>query len=146
MGRGIETVWRTLWAALTVNDVTAGSSEAYPGLQPPVVTGPKNRILEDSQEVFEELGPLWSLDEIKPEEGLLTGTVQTPWLKFVDNFEVRLQPATNQENPAWEVVARSRSRIGKGDLGKNARNIRRFYRTLQKKCPGERWQSGSRPR
>lgn len=54
--------------------------------------------------------------------GQLHLTRTTPVLRFVDDIEVRI---AKQSNPQQTVLtAQSQSRIGKGDLGQNPRNLR----------------------
>jgi uncharacterized protein (DUF1499 family) len=46
----------------------------------------------------------------------------TPTFRFVDDFTVRVRPSGSGS----EIDVRSKSRDGQGDLGTNARRIRKF--------------------
>lgn len=121
-----------LSAYLTVNDVTAGESDVYDGVQPVVPSGSKQEVTKSVRRAFEAGGSRWSIREILPGEGRLEGTVTTPVFGFVDDLTVRLEPFEGEPSDGdWRVVARSRSRVGRGDLGKNARNLRTFYSNLR---------------
>jgi uncharacterized protein (DUF1499 family) len=53
-------------------------------------------------------------------------------MRFKDDVTMTVTP----EGDRTKVVVRSHSRIGKGDLGTNARRIRRFQDELAKKVGG----------
>jgi hypothetical protein len=65
-------------------------------------------------------------------EGLICAEARTP-LRFVDDVEIRIGL---DENAQTRVDLRSASRKGVGDLGKNARRIRRFLRALDRELRG----------
>jgi len=50
----------------------------------------------------------------------------TPWFRFVDDITVRLSPTPD----GTRISVSSRSRVGKGDLGQNPRNIRELLSQL----------------
>jgi uncharacterized protein (DUF1499 family) len=117
-------------AYLTVNDVTAGRSKYYLNLSSLTLQQPRDRILKTVRKAFRAGGAGWTIEKYSPEEARLEGTVTTPVFGFIDDFEVWLEPV-NQDPETWRIVARSQSRVGRGDLGKNARNIRSFYQRLR---------------
>lgn len=82
------------------------------------------------RKAFRAGGEGWTLEKYSPDATRLEGTVTTPVFGFVDDFEVWLEPV-NPDPETWRIVARSRSRVGRGDLEKNARNIRSFYQRLR---------------
>jgi uncharacterized protein (DUF1499 family) len=51
----------------------------------------------------------------------------TRWLRFVDEVTVELNPVDG----GTRVSVSSRSRVGKGDLGQNPRNIRELLKAIQ---------------
>jgi uncharacterized protein (DUF1499 family) len=51
----------------------------------------------------------------------------TRWLRFVDDITVQLAPVDG----GTRVSVSSRSRVGKGDLGQNPRNIRELLQAIQ---------------
>jgi uncharacterized protein (DUF1499 family) len=54
--------------------------------------------------------------------GLLHLTRTTPVFRFVDDIHVRISEQTDPQQTV--LTAKSQSRIGKGDLGQNPRNLR----------------------
>lgn len=69
----------------------------------------------------------WTLTQVDPAEGLVQAEARTPLLKFVDDVTIRVRPASGQR---ISVDLLSRSRVGKGDLGTNARRIGQFLSAL----------------
>ncbi|WDQ18362.1 DUF1499 domain-containing protein [Rhodopirellula sp. P2] len=105
-------------------------------------TDPKKRPLRLSKPIAEvrrdletwvESEPIWQIESIAEEsvDTPVAGQTQaihltrrTRWLRFVDDVHVQL---TEEVSPAGDVVTRvdaeSQSRVGKGDLGQNPRNL-----------------------
>jgi uncharacterized protein (DUF1499 family) len=62
-----------------------------------------------------------------PAEGRLEATDTTFWFGFKDDVVVRVRP----DGTGSRVDVRSLSRVGRSDLGMNARRIRRFLERLR---------------
>ncbi|MFM9066415.1 MAG: DUF1499 domain-containing protein [Planctomycetota bacterium] len=70
-------------------------------------------------------------------------TRSTKLFRFVDDVTVRIEPLTpdstdaaaapdrQQESPQVRLQAESKSRVGRGDLGQNPRNIRELLDSLR---------------
>lgn len=69
----------------------------------------------------------WEIVSSRPADGILEATATTAWFGFRDDIVVRVRPAGDHSR----VDARSCSRVGRGDAGKNADRIRRFFRLLK---------------
>lgn len=70
--------------------------------------------------------PRWTVAGEDPGRGRLEAVARTALLRFADDVVILALPA-----PGGSVVhMRSRSRLGKSDLGANARRIRAFFREL----------------
>ncbi|WP_224242112.1 DUF1499 domain-containing protein [Hyalangium gracile] len=69
----------------------------------------------------------WTIVRTDPAEGVLEAEARTRLFKFVDDVTLRVRPASGQR---ISVDLSSRSRVGKGDLGTNARRIGRFLAAL----------------
>ncbi|MFB6226705.1 MAG: DUF1499 domain-containing protein [bacterium] len=123
-------MWKSLLAGLINNDVTAGDSWFYPDIEPVIIEGNRREAFQTIKQTFEELGDNWILGSTSLNKLFLEGAVETPTLNFRDDFTVVLEPL-NDEEQKWKVIARSRSRIGLGDFGKNAENLRTFYAKLR---------------
>jgi hypothetical protein len=72
----------------------------------------------------------WTLIEADDMEGTLRAEARTPLLRFLDDVEIRVSLDRDAQTRVDMVSA---SRVGRGDLGKNARRIRRFLGGLDRK-------------
>lgn len=71
--------------------------------------------------------PGWTVVSANPTEGELKAESRTRLLKFVDDVTLHVRPADGQR---ISVDMHSRSRVGKGDFGTNARRIGAFLAAL----------------
>ncbi len=72
----------------------------------------------------------WTLLEADEDGGILRAQSTTPVFRFVSDVEVRL---SLDENGQTRVDMTSESRVGRGDLGKNSRRIRSFFKALDRR-------------
>lgn len=71
----------------------------------------------------------WAITAADSESGRLEATATTRWFGFKDDVVIRIQA----RGPDSSVVdMRSKSRVGKGDVGVNAARIRRYFATLER--------------
>jgi len=70
----------------------------------------------------------WEVTRSDPEAGVLEATETSTVFRFVDDVVVRVRPA----NGGSEIDVRSKSRVGRGDVGANAARIRRFFEAVAK--------------
>jgi Protein of unknown function (DUF1499) len=73
----------------------------------------------------------WSVGRVAAGQGLFTAVAVTRLLRFKDDITVRVRPAAGGSR----VDIRSRSRLGRDDLGANAARIQRFFRDLRANQP-----------
>jgi uncharacterized protein (DUF1499 family) len=59
----------------------------------------------------------------------------TPLMRFKDDITVRVVPATGQGG-GGRITAESQSRVGKGDLGQNPRNLRELLTAIRGQMAG----------
>lgn len=106
--------------------------KAYPDVVPIELAQPRARVHAAAREVINDSG--WLLVGEDEREGRLEATATTRWFGFKDDIVVRLR-----DLPAGgtRVDVRSKSRIGRSDLGTNARRIRGFLRDLQQRLGPE---------
>ncbi len=69
----------------------------------------------------------WCLISAYPARGFLHATHKTRLWRFVDDVHLQFEPV----GETTRIVARSQSRIGKGDFGQNARNLKALVRYLR---------------
>ena len=90
---------------------------AYPDLQTLTYSQSKPELVEASKQAIENLG--WELVNTDADKGIVEATETTAWFGFKDDVIIRVT-----ENDSERLVdIRSKSRIGKSDLGKNAARI-----------------------
>ena len=106
-------------------EVAAEQKRGYPDLGPATVPVPPDRALAAAEATARALG--WEIVAVVPAEGRLEATATTPWFGFKDDVVVRVTP----EGSGSRVDVRSKSRIGRSDLGTNAKRIRAFLTDLR---------------
>lgn len=110
-----------------INDVKTGATPQYADLQPQRFTQPPEKVFAAALEVSQAQG--WEIRESKPEQGIIEAVATTRLFKFKDDVTITI----TSEGGSTIVNVRSKSRIGKGDMGTNARRIRTFQAELAKK-------------
>jgi uncharacterized protein (DUF1499 family) len=105
------------WPAAFGEVVRAG----YPGLAPLLSERPRAEVLTAVEAVAKASG--WEVHSVDWERGRLEAVVTSLLFRFRDDVVVRVRDA-----PGGKVAVdlRSRSRVGKGDLGANAQRISEF--------------------
>jgi uncharacterized protein (DUF1499 family) len=73
--------------------------------------------------------PDWVITAADSEAGRLEATATTRWFGFTDDLVIRLR---GRGLDTTVVDMRSKSRVGKGDVGVNAARIRRYFTTLKR--------------
>ena len=89
----------------------------YPWVKPLALAAPPAEAFAKAAAALEDLG--MEVVAQHPNIGLLEATDTTFWFGFKDDVAVRVRPADSGS----VVDVRSVSRVGQGDLGKNARRI-----------------------
>lgn len=110
-----------------INDVQTGKTPQYADVQPQRFNQPVEKVFTAALDVSRAQG--WDIRETKPEQGIIEAIATTRLLKFKDDVTITI----TSEGAATVVNVRSKSRIGKGDMGTNARRIRAFQAELAKK-------------
>lgn len=69
----------------------------------------------------------WTVRDCRPDNGLIEVEARTRLFRFTDDVTIRVRPSSGRR---IAVDLTSRSRLGKADLGTNARRIGRFLDAL----------------
>jgi uncharacterized protein (DUF1499 family) len=93
---------------------------AYPDLAPLRLEATLAETTRRAEAAIGELG--WEITNSDPSGGTLEVTKTSGIFRFVDDIAIRLRP----DGTATIVDVRSKSRLGRGDLGANAGHIRAF--------------------
>ena len=110
-----------------INDVRTGETPQYPDIQPQRFNQPSDKVFAAALSTAQAAG--WEIRLTEPQQGIIEAVATTRLLKFKDDVTITV----TQEQGASVVNVRSKSRIGKGDLGTNARRIRAFQAELAKR-------------
>ncbi len=100
---------------------------AYPNIAPKVLDLPVDQAFGRVQAAAYRLG--WDVAAVVAAEGRLEATDTTTWFGFKDDVVVRVR-ALGGARARSRIDVRSVSRIGRGDLGANARRVRAFLAAL----------------
>jgi hypothetical protein len=115
--------------AININDVTTGVTPEYPDLRTQLFTAPVPAVLDAAAAVARAEG--WEITREDREAGVIDAVATTPLMRFKDDVTITV----SRDGERTRVVVRSHSRIGKGDLGANAKRIRKFQEELAKRTP-----------
>jgi uncharacterized protein (DUF1499 family) len=111
----------------TINDVTTGATPEYPDLKPQVFQQSYEPVFDAAAAVAHEQG--WEVTQEDRATGVIQAVATSRLWRFKDDVTVTV----TREGTGARVSVRSHSRIGKGDLGANARRIRLFQAALAKR-------------
>ncbi|EAQ80491.1 hypothetical protein DSM3645_14135 [Blastopirellula marina DSM 3645] len=112
---------------LSTNVAETQVKAADPLLRPLLVKGTVDCASNVVQEQIASI-PRWNVESADAGvETVIHATRKTPLWGFVDDIRVTITPG----EPATSIAVYSKSRLGKGDLGQNPRNIKELMRRLQ---------------
>jgi Protein of unknown function (DUF1499) len=97
----------------------------YPDLRPLELAVPPAQAFARAREAARALG--WEVVAADESAGRIEAVATTLWFGFKDDIAVRITPAGNGSR----IDMRSRSRVGRSDLGTNASRIRNFFSALK---------------
>jgi uncharacterized protein (DUF1499 family) len=105
-------------------EVARMQRSAYPDIRPVILDVPIEVAYQSALEAARAQG--WRIVDANPQLGVIEATDRTFWFGFHDDVVVRLTPLDNRT----VVDVRSKSRLGRGDLGANARRVRAYLQAL----------------
>lgn len=98
---------------------------AYPDMTPLRFTAPASDVFGAALSTVREM-PEWEVVMADSTSGRIEATVTTRWFRFLDDVAIRVREGA----AGTEVDVRSRSRVGRSDVGANAARIRLFRERL----------------
>lgn len=119
-----------LWSGLTRNRASTDPRHEDPRLRGRTYAIPFVKVWGGALELASGGLRGWTLVEADEDRGILRAESTTPVFRFVDDVRVEI---SLDEYGQTRVDAVSSSRTGKGDLGTNARRIRKFFRALDER-------------
>lgn len=105
-------------------EVAEKQRAAYPDIRPVLLPVPPGRAFDRALAAAQRMG--WTIAAAERGDGRIEATATTFWFGFKDDVVVRVA----SEGSGSRVDVRSVSRVGKSDLGTNARRIRKYLRLL----------------
>jgi uncharacterized protein (DUF1499 family) len=104
----------------TGGDTPDRQREAYPDIKTIVLLDPKSYVFEQALAVARDMG--WEIVAEDATAGTIEATATTTYVGFKDDVAIRISTRSAETL----VDVRSKSRIGRGDMGVNARRVREF--------------------
>jgi len=124
-GPGTNTVVYGTSPNMTPERLAELQTQAYPDIQPLVINASQQEVFNRALNAVQKLG--WDIVAVAPEDGRIEATDTTFWFRFKDDVVIIVS-----ETPAGAVInARSVSRVGVSDVGKNAERLRKFFAELR---------------
>lgn len=109
----------------------AEQRRAYPYVQPLVLRTGRAQVFDSALAAARAMG--WEIVAADAPAGRIEAIATTRLLRFKDDVAIRLR----EDGAGTRVDVRSKSRLGRGDLGTNARRIRRYLAALTQIHAGE---------
>lgn len=106
------------------SEVAEQQEEAYPDIRPALLDVPAGRAYERALAAARDMG--WDIVDADAAQGRIEATDRTFWFGFTDDVVIRLTPSGDRTI----VDVRSKSRVGRSDVGTNARRIREYLDRL----------------
>jgi Protein of unknown function (DUF1499) len=105
--------------------VAAAQQQAYPDIVPYRSPFPLATLFAQAAIVARDAG--WEIVAIEPQQGRIEATATSLLFGFKDDIVIRITP----HEGGSQLDIRSMSRVGRSDVGVNARRIRRFLQRLK---------------
>ncbi len=118
-----------IWKSLTQNSAQTRENADDTRLRGRTYVVPFATVWDEIIKMIES-HPRWKLIRADEGTGLIHAEARTPVFRFVDDVRFKLKL---DRNALTRVDMWSASRVGRGDLGTNARRIARFYRDLDRR-------------
>jgi len=100
---------------------------SYPAIRPVILPVAPSTAFSAALKVAKDRG--WQIVNVDASKGIIEAVATTFWFGFKDDVVVRIEPAPGGSR----VDMRSVSRVGRGDIGTNAKRIRSYLDSLAKK-------------
>jgi len=106
-------------------DTARQQQMAYPDLVTLTINKSIDEVFSVAEQIVRDLG--WEVIAADQAAGRIEATDTTAWFRFKDDVVIRLTPIESGTN----VDVRSKSRVGRSDLGTNAARLRTFLYQLE---------------
>jgi uncharacterized protein (DUF1499 family) len=103
--------------------------QAYPDIVPLTLDVQEVQAFDRARSIAHKMG--WEIINVDPQQGIIEATDTTFWFGFKDDIVIRV----SSQGSGSRIDIRSLSRVGKSDVGANARRIRAFLKALKAAGP-----------
>ena len=107
------------------DETAQAQREAYPDIQPLILEADVQSVMDEAVELI--LDRSWEIVAINRIEQRIEATEKLAWFGFKDDVVLRF----TQTDEGTRVDMRSKSRIGRSDVGVNAKRIDRFLEDME---------------
>lgn len=107
-------------------DTAAAQAILHPEIAPLNVQLTTEQAFQQALQTATALG--WEVYNQDPQQGIIEATDSTSWFAFKDDVVIRISAL--ERNTGSRIDLRSVSRVGGGDMGKNAERIQQFITTF----------------
>jgi len=112
-------------------EIAAQQLKAYPDVKTLVLNAPVATAFQKALENARGMG--WNIVAENETAGRIEAVDRTFWFGFEDDIVIRIMP----QGPLSRVDIRSVSRVGKSDIGTNAKRIRKFLYLMKRETLSE---------
>lgn len=110
-------------------DMARQQRAAYPDIMPVMLPMPPPQAFAKAVSAAEAMG--WEVVGRDAAAGTIEAVDSTKWFGFKDDIAIRVRAADAGSPNLSRVDVRSKSRVGRGDLGTNAQRIRAYVERLK---------------
>ena len=110
-----------------INSVETGKTPEYPDIQPCLYSIPIDQAYNATHGVLQSLSR-WRVVQVDKQNGMIGVEATSLFFRFIDDITIKIDEIKGKSR----IHARSVSRVGKWDFGQNARNLRLFFRSMEK--------------
>jgi len=107
-------------------EIAAQQHKGYPDLVSTLLSVPPGRAFEMARKAADDM--CWKIVDANPGEGRIEATATTLWFGFKDDIVIRIRPVEGGSR----IDIRSVSRVGRSDVGTNAKRIRLFQERVRR--------------
>lgn len=109
-------------------ETAALQRKGYPDIGPIVLKAPQDKVFESAKVVLQSMG--LEIIDAEPIQGRIEATDRSLLFGFEDDVVVRIVP---NSDGTTRLDVRSKSRVGRSDLGINAARVREFGAAMRRK-------------
>jgi uncharacterized protein (DUF1499 family) len=99
--------------------------QAYPDIVPLILDVPPVQTIDRARSISHKMG--WEIINVDPQQGIIEATDTTFWFGFKDDIVILV----SSQGSGSRIDIRSVSRVGKSDVGANARRVKGFLKALK---------------